>query len=42
MVETNSGKKLDRKIRKIAGLSPIPNQSMVNGIQAKGEIGRRN
>ena len=35
-------KKLDKNIKNIAGLSPIPNQSIANGIHAKGEIGRKN
>jgi len=31
-----------RKIMKIAGKSPIPNQSIANGAQARGDIGLRN
>jgi hypothetical protein len=42
MIETNNGKKQEIKIRNIAGLSPIPNQIIANGIQARGEIGRKN
>ncbi len=36
------GKKQAIKMMKIAGRSPIPNQSMANGAQARGEIGLRN
>jgi len=42
VVDTTRGKKLARKIRKIAGGSPIPNQSMAIGIHARGDIGRKN
>jgi hypothetical protein len=42
MVLTKRGKKLDKKIRKMAGLSPIPNHSIAKGIQASGDIGRKN
>ena len=41
VVATRIGKKLERKIRKTAGISPIPNHNIDNGIQAKGEIGRK-
>ena len=36
-----TGKKVDIKIKKIAGGSPIPNQRMANGIQARGERFRK-
>jgi hypothetical protein len=39
VVATTRGKKLARNIRKIAGGSPMPNQSMARGIQASGEMG---
>jgi hypothetical protein len=42
VVDTTRGKKLDRNIKNIAGLSPIPNQSMDSGIQARGDMGRKN
>jgi hypothetical protein len=42
MVVISSGKKLVRKIMKIAGKSPIPNQRIANGAQASGDMGLRN
>jgi hypothetical protein len=42
MVAISRGKKLVRKIMKIAGKSPIPNHRMANGAQARGDIGLRN
>jgi hypothetical protein len=42
MVVRSRGKKLVRKIMKIAGISPIPNQRIANGAQARGDIGLRN
>ena len=41
VVATVIGKKLERKIRNIAGLSPMPNQSIASGIQARGDMGRK-
>jgi len=37
MVEKSSGKKQPKKMRKITGESPIPNQITAKGIQARGE-----
>src|SRR6185436_15897929 len=36
-VATTTGKKQAMKMRKIAGRSPIPNQRIANGIQARGD-----
>lgn len=41
VVATTKGKKLERKIRNIAGRSPMPNQSMAKGIHASGDMGRK-
>ena len=38
-VDRRTGKNAAIKIITIAGTSPIPNQSTINGIQAIGEIG---
>jgi hypothetical protein len=41
-VARRRGKKQAIKMMKIAGRSPIPNQSMANGAQARGDIGLKN
>ncbi len=38
-VDNNTGKKAAIKIITMAGISPIPNQRTMKGIQAIGEIG---